>query len=169
MISIRHETPGDHAGVRAVVREAFGRDDEANLVARLRSSAGVLSLVAHTGEAIVGHVMFSPVAVGAPDVVARGLAPVAVARAWRRRGVGARLIEHGLREVGREGVGLVVVLGDPAYYARFGFVAAAPLGLHCTYGGEDGAFQVLEMTPGAAARCHGAVHYLRAFDELPGG
>lgn len=169
-ISVRHEVPRDWLDVEAVVRDAFGGDEEARLVSRLRSHRDVLSLVAVADGTLAGHAMFSPVSIRGSDIVlpASGLAPVAVATAWQRRGVGTQLIRFGLEEVAKAGVGLVVVLGDPAYYGRFGFVAAEPLSVRCKWGGEDGAFQLLELVPGTAAMYRGMVDYLPAFDESAG-
>jgi putative acetyltransferase len=163
-MEIRREAAADFERVRAVVQEAFGRDDEALLVTRLRRSEGVLSLVAVEGGIVVGHAMFSPVTVGRHAVVARGLAPVAVAVAHQRRGVGTRLIEHGIAALRNEGVALVVVLGHPDYYARFGFVPAAPLGLHCKWGRQEGAFRVRELVAGSLTKVRGRVEYLATFD-----
>jgi putative acetyltransferase len=175
-IVVRHETGADWPAVEGVVRQAFGRADEARLVAALRGGGGVLSLVAVVEGRIVGQAMFSPVSLrgaertaGAGPTAAppaRGLAPIAVAREWQRRGVGARLVREGLTVLRREGVGVVVVLGDPGYYARFGFVAGAHHGLRCKWGGDEGAFQVLELIDGAAAGYRGMVDYPAAFDEL---
>lgn len=167
-IAVRPEARNDWDRVNAVVREAFGRADEARLVSKLRSCDHVLSLVAVVQGVVVGQAMFSPVSTqpGAVAGLAHGLAPVAVAPRSQRIGVGSRLIEFGLGELRREGVGLVVVLGDPAYYRRFGFAPAAELGLRCKWGGEEGAFQVLELEAGSAARHQGLVHYLPVFDDV---
>ena len=166
-VLIRREAPSDWARVETVVRHAFGRPEEAQLVARLRTFDGVLSLVAIAEATVVGHVMFSPVTAGGVHAspAAYGLAPVAVAGDWQGRGVGSRLIDAGLQELRQARVGVIVVLGHPSYYPRFGFVAATPLGLRCKWGGEGGAFQVLELVPGAAATYRGMVEYLPAFNE----
>jgi putative acetyltransferase len=168
-VVVRRESPADWSRVDEIVNDAFGRGAEARLVARLRSARGVLSLVATVDDVVVAHVMGSPLrSQPAADATAYGLAPVSVARAWQRRAIGSRLVRAGLDELRHEGVALVVVLGDPTYYARFGFVAAAPLGLTCRWGGEDGAFQALELVGGAAQAYRGIVEYDDAFDELAG-
>ncbi len=167
-IVVRNESPADWTRVEEVVREAFGSIDEARLVARLRSVDGILSLVAVVDGVVVGHTMFSPIKArgSTPALAAYGLAPVAVAADYQRRGVGTALITAGLAELRRRGAGLVVVLGHPSYYPRFGFVAASPLGLDCKWGGEDGAFQVLELVTGAAAAYRGTIDYDPVFDEF---
>jgi putative acetyltransferase len=153
--------------VERVVRDAFGQTTEAKLVARLRSVDGVLSLVGSVEDEVVGHVMFSPVTPHgrAAAMAASGLAPVSVAPGWQRRGVGSRLITAGLQQLRAAGSGLVVVLGDPSYYSRFGFVAAAPAGLTCKWGGES-AFQLLEFIEGSARMYQGQVDYAPVFDEF---
>ena len=166
-ISVRREVPADWSHVEDVVRDAFGRAEEAQLVGRLRAFESVLSLVAHIHGTLVGHAMFSPVKERRLETLSAGyaLAPVAVSREWQRRGIGSRLIDFGLQELRRSGVGLVVVLGHASYYPRFGFVAAGPLGLRCKWGGEQGTFQVLELAPGTAAEHRGLVDYHPIFEE----
>ncbi|MFO0953833.1 MAG: N-acetyltransferase [Isosphaeraceae bacterium] len=95
---------------------------------------------------VIGHVGFSPVTAG--TAVGEGLAPVAVLPGYRRRGVAERLVREGLSACERAGVGFVVVLGDPAYYARFGFAPGSRWGLVDEYGGGE-AFQAVELKPGA--------------------
>jgi copper homeostasis protein len=98
--------------------------------------------------------------------VGMGIAPLAVARDVRRRGVGAALVVELIARLRAARVALAVVLGDPAYHARFGFVAATPLGLYSRFGGADGAFAALELAPGAARSRAGLVEYDTAFDEF---
>jgi len=158
-VGVRDERPGDVAAVRAVVTDAFGRPDEAHLVDLLRAAGkATVSLVAERDCRVVGHVLFSPVVLdGAP--AAAGLAPLAVLPAAQRQGIGAALVRLGLARCRAAGHGYVVVLGDPAYYGRFGFVAAERFGLGCEYDVTPGAFQVLELAPGALAGHSGVVRY----------
>ena len=132
----------------------FPTDAEARLVRLLRDARHLtVSLVAETDGAIVGHVAFSPVSAGGT-----GLAPVAVLEAHRRRGIAARLIEAGLAECRARGIGWAVVLGEPAYYRRFGFRAASAFGLSDEYGGGE-AFQALELIAGSLPVGMGLVRY----------
>jgi putative acetyltransferase len=167
-VVVRHESPANWEQVERVVRDAFDQATEAQLVARLRSVNGTLSLVGTVDEVVAGHVMFSPVPPHgkATAVAAFGLAPVSVAPGWQRRGIGSRLITEGLEQLRAAGTGLVVVLGDPTYYSRFGFVAAAPAGLTCKWGGEEGAFQMIELIEGSARLYQGLVEYDPVFDEF---
>lgn len=165
MITIRAETLTDRAAIDAIHAASFPTSAEADLVAALRDSGDlVTSLVATVEGALVGHVAFSPVSVAGADVSATGLAPVAVLPSFRRRGVGAALVAAGLEARRAAGDAGVVVLGDPAYYGRFGFVAARTFGLTDPYGGGD-AFQLLGHGPLPT----GAVRYAPAFDALPEG
>ena len=112
---------------------AFLTSDEARLVERLRRDGdAALSLVTVEAEAVVGHVLFSRLRAPA---AALALAPLAVRADRRRRGIGARLVRAGLDRAKREGWRAVVVLGDPAYYSRFGFRPEAVRGVASPYAG----------------------------------
>ena len=166
---VRDERNDDHDAVRAVHLAAFPGPEEAGLVDRLRSEAEPsISLVAEWRDgdgAPVGHVMFTPVSIGDSTAALRfGLAPVGVLPEHHGRGIGGALIRAGLercRELGAVGV---VLLGDPDYYSRFGFVAASTFGLVYEPVGEHPAFQALELEPGAFEA--GSVRYHSAFDEV---
>jgi putative acetyltransferase len=162
VITVRPEHPHDAPAIHAVHAVSFPTEAEAHLVDALRASRRLtVSLVAVDAETVVGHVAFSPVSLAdTPDGV--GLAPVAVLPAWRRRGVADRLVDAGLRACVRAGAGFVVVLGEPAYYERFGFRPARRWGLRDEYGGGD-AFQALELRPQALARCGAVVRYAPEF------
>ena len=159
---LREETAADVTAIATVNQAAFGRPDEALLVDALRI-AGVLtlSLVALADDEVVGHIAFSPVtiAVARGTVTGIGLAPMAVAPAWQRRGVGARLINEGLDRLRAAGRQVVVVLGHPSYYPRFGFAPASRLGLRWEHPAPDEAFMALELVPGALAGVDGIVRF----------
>ncbi len=171
MLSIRPEQPDDRAAIYAVHAAAFATPAEARIVDALRAAGRLaVSLVAETDGRIVGHIAFSPVTVaGAADGL--GLGPVAVLPAFQRRGIGSTLISEGLAECARIGVGFVVVLGEPAYYGRFGFMPAAGWGLFDEYNG-GAAFQAVEPRPGAIPLRAGLVRYAPEFAlemEAPDG
>ena len=168
---IRDEQPGDAAFVRRVHREAFGGDVEVRLVDLLRErNKALVSLVAVIASEVVGHVLFSAVTIN--DATRRvrsiGLAPVAVLPGSQRKGIGSSLIREGLDRCQREGYDLAVVLGDPAYYSRFGFRAANGFGLENEYGVSD-EFMVLELTDGAVKGVTGLVRYPPEFKEADAG
>ena len=161
----RRECDTDLAVIHSVHVLCFPTDAEARLVDRLREARRLtVSLVAEVDGEIVGHVAFSPVTV-ASGATGIGLAPVAVLEAHRRQGIAARLIEAGLQACREAGFGWAVVLGDPAYYARFGFRPASEFGLSDEYGGGD-AFQVIELIDAQLPMNGGLVQYAPEFAEL---
>ena len=132
--TLRDERPGDEDAIAAVTRAAFehhphSRQTEAFIVAALRR-AGALSLVAEEADGrIVGHVAFSPVTVSDGSLGWYGLGPVSVAPELQRRGIGSALITQGLQRLRALGAHGCVLVGEPGYYARFGFRAEAALQL----------------------------------------
>jgi putative acetyltransferase len=171
MVIIRPEQPEDIEAIREVNVLAFGREQEARLIETIRETADfvpAVSLVALRDGTIVGHALFSRVAVelAAGTVTALSLGPIAVRPEHQRQGVGAALIRHGLAEGRRLRYPFVVVIGHPAYYPRFGFVPARSRGLEVKYPVPNDVFMVAELAPGALDRSRGLVHYPSAFDGL---
>jgi putative acetyltransferase len=160
------ETDTDRGAIDVVHACAFPTETEANLVCALRARGHLAtSLVAEVDGAVVGHIAFSPVATADPATPASGLGPVAVLRGFRRRGIACELVRRGLELRRAAGDELVVVLGDPEYYRRFGFVPASLHGISSDFGGGD-AFRVLELTDGAARRATGRVRYAEPFSSV---
>lgn len=126
---LRAERPADIPAIRALTRAAFAgapysSGTEAAIVDALRTAGALtLSLVAELDGEVVGHVAFSPVRIDGADLGWFGLGPVSVAPARQRQGIGRMLVEAGLVRIEAEGAAGCVVLGDPAYYRRFGFTA----------------------------------------------
>jgi putative acetyltransferase len=162
---IRPEEERDWPAVRALNTVAFGSAAEADLVEALRDRARPLvSLVAEEDASIVGHIMFSPVALpGFSGPPLMGLAPMAVVPGRQRTGIGGTLVREGLACCRRLGGAAVVVLGHPEYYPRFGFVPASRFGIGCEYEAPPEAFMVLELIPGTLASASGTVRYHDAF------
>lgn len=164
MYYCRPERSGDVADIHDVQCGAFPTPAEAQLVDALRRAARLaVSIVAAGPDGIVGHVAFSPVTAG--DNVGLSLAPLAVREEHRRRGVGALLVREGLATCGALGCAYVVVLGDPAYYGRFGFLAAGERGLGNEYG-ANAEFMVLELRPGGCPPAGSLVRYAPEFARL---
>ncbi len=163
---IRAEGPGDAHAISAVHEAAFPTPAEARLVERLRDHGRLaLSLLAEHQHTIIGHIAFSSVTVGATaDDGGLGLAPLAVTPAFQGSGVGARLVAAGLAQARARRVAFVVVLGEPSYYARFGFLPASRWGLTDEYGG-GAAFQALELVPGGIPGSGGLVRYAVEFAQ----
>lgn len=119
---IRASTPGDLEAIEAVYPDAFPNEDLVPLVRDLLiGQDDVLSLVGTVASSLIAHVIFNKCSArgATSDMVLLG--PVAVASAWRKRGVGSLIIRNGLQRLQHDGISRVFVLGDPAYYGRFGF------------------------------------------------
>ncbi len=121
---IRVALDSDRHGIGGLVEAAFGRPDEARLVEALAADGDiVLELVAERDASIVGHVLFSPLTIETSNrsSSAVALAPLSVAPAFQRQGIGAALVEDAHRRLRLAGETISVVLGDPDYYGRFGY------------------------------------------------
>jgi putative acetyltransferase len=121
-VEIRPAELSDRAAIHEVVARAFGQKLEAELVDRLVGGGdAVLELVAEADGRIVGHVLFSRLAVGESSFPAVALAPLAVDPAFQKMGIGAALVSEAHGYLAAAGEKLSIVLGDPAYYGRFGY------------------------------------------------
>ena len=165
-IVVRPESVDDRPAVRAILEAAFPTAAEADLVDAMREEVAlVLSLVAEQADArVTGYAGFSRLTIEhhGTRTPAVGLAPVAVTPDLQRRGVGTALIEDGLARLASRGETLVFVLGDPAYYGRFGFDAVAAASFSSQYAGPH--FMLRRLCAGASG--DGMVHYPHAFDAL---
>jgi putative acetyltransferase len=144
---IRPACAGDHDAIRAVVTAAFGQPDEAALVDALRADGDALvELVVEEDDAVVGHVLFSPLAT---DTGARfaALAPLSVAPDHQRDGLGTMLMQVGHELCRAAGVEALIVLGHPDYYPRVGYSAAAAKTVTAPFAGPS--FMALALRPGA--------------------
>lgn len=159
--SIRPARAEDCRAIRRLLQRAFPGGGEAALVEALRAGghAGI-ELVAEEAGRVAGHLLMSRMA--APTG-ALGLGPVATAPEHRRQGVASALLRHALAAARRDGWLAVFVLGEPAFYGRFGFSARAAAGWASPYAGPY--FMALELAPGALAG-GGTATYPPPFDEL---
>lgn len=148
---IRPERPQDQNQIDTLLQVAFNGPDEARLVRMLRDQDDLsLSLLAEANGTILGHLALSPIT---GDISAWALAPVAVHPKAQRMGIGAALMREAIAWAGETPI---VVLGDPAYYGRFGF---QPADLGSPYAGPY--LQVLGEIPAKSS-----IHHAPAFAAL---
>ena len=168
-LTVRRERVGDEEPLRAVHRAAFARGGggepvEVGLVDALRADPAWLphlSLVAVVDIEIVGHVVATRATVD--GVPALGLGPIGVLPVFQGRGVGTALTYALLGAAQARDETLVVLLGEPAYYGRFGFVAASELGVGAPDPAWGGYFQALALSDAAPS---GSFRYAAPFDAL---
>jgi len=168
-VIIRPETPGDIPAIFELNLRAFGQPAEAQMVDKLRRDGDFipeLSLVAVDGVRIVGHILFPPVTISSPegDIAALALAPMAVLPEFQGRGIGSLLVKEGLAACRCLGHRIVVVVGHPAYYPKFGFFPACERGIDVPFPVPDEALMVTALVEGALEGVHGTIRYPHAFD-----
>lgn len=163
--TIRPEAPGDEPAIHDLIKRAFAPmpfadGDEPELVDRLRARGELaLSLVAvDLAGTIVGQVAFSPASIDLVDCGWFQMAPVAVSPEVQRGGIGSALIEAGIAELRARGAGGIAVVGNPAYYERFGFAVVPGLGPLSAHDAKY--FRAMAL---CAAPPHGTLRYASAF------
>ena len=167
-LQLRHETPDDTSAIEAVTVAAFAdaphtSHTEQFIVRALRDASELtLSIVAEEQGQVVGHVALSPVTItdrnGHKAEGWYGLGPISVLPQRQGQGIGSRLMEQALSELRAMQAAGCVLLGDPAYYARFGFQARAGLQLP---GVPPGYFMALAFDGPVP---EGIAHYSDAFN-----
>ena len=167
VMKIRVYREQDRDDVHALHAHAFDGLDEAGLVQALHDDgAAVLSLVAEEDGAVVGHILFTPLALDpapADKKQLAALAPMAVLPDFQRRGVGEALARQGIDILCEQGWDGIVVLGHPAYYPRFGFTPASDFGITFPGTVPEEAFMALPLRDGGLDGCRGTVVYHAAF------
>ncbi|WP_181773012.1 GNAT family N-acetyltransferase [Amycolatopsis pittospori] len=169
---LRQETPADREAIHAVHLAAFAKRSvpvvEAKLVDELRADGdllGALSIVAERDGEVVGHVCCSPARLGSDDKATVGLGPLGVLPEYHASGIGSALVHAVLGAADALGYGAVVLLGDPNYYSRFGFVLAGPLGITPPVAEWAPHFQVRTLAA-YSDDLRGEFRYSPAFDRL---
>lgn len=169
MIEIREERQEDYDAVRFVNNQAFGTPEEGRIVDKIREACKeTISLVAVSGEKIVGHIFFSPAAIDHQDgqVVGMGLAPMAVLPEFQDQGIGSLLAKEGIRRIKAAGCPFIIVSGHANYYPRFGFERASKYGLKCQWEGlPDEGFMVMILNKSVMAGVSGVAKYRSEWDE----
>ena len=165
---IRPEVTEDRDAIRRVNRDAFCGEAEANLVEALRDLGYVeVSLVAERDGLVVGHLLFSAIGIitGTTTLNALLLAPMGVLPEYQNSGIGSQLVEQGLircRDLGHQ---IVLLLGHPEFYPRFGFSPELARPIESRFGGDD-ALMGLELRPGALQGIQGRVEFSPPFLAL---
>ena len=169
-ITVRAETADDIRAIDVVNLSAFEGDTEAQLVGAVRGSPGFvpeLSLVAEFNGRIVGHVLLSKVryrhAEGEQDILA--LAPMSVVPSQSHRGIGKALLDAALLGARNLGFTAVVVVGQPEYYARFGFMPGVRWQLQCTPPTAEEVLTAMELVEGGL-RPGGRIFYPPLFAAI---
>jgi putative acetyltransferase len=170
MVTIRREKPEDYPVVGEVNRLAFGGEYEARLVEKIRQASGFipdLSLVAEVGGKVVGHILFSVIHIQTETrmIPVLALAPVAVLPDYQNHGIGSLLIREGIKKCEQLGHSVIILLGHPDYYPRFGFKPAGQRGLKLPFDAPDEAFMVFEILPHGLDGISGTVVYPPEFNE----
>jgi putative acetyltransferase len=165
MIAIRPEIPGDEAAIARVTRAAFGGEDEVKLISRLRAEGlTIASLVAVDDGAVCGHILMSRLEVRTESnraLRAAALAPMAVLPSLQRRGIGSLLVTAATAACRDAGLHLIVVLGHPDFYPRFGYSPTLARRLKAPFSGT--AFMARALKPGILAEETATVRYPEAF------
>jgi putative acetyltransferase len=170
IVEIRTERVKDYEEVFRLNYLAFkNREDESRLIERIRLSEHFipeLSLVAEENNHIVGHALFSKAAVndGEMNHEVIILAPIAVMPVHQKRGIGAELIQEGLKRSTELGYGFVFLIGHPTYYPKFGFEPARKYGFELKqFNVADAVFMVYKLTQGIANPLQGELRYPESF------
>ncbi len=167
-IIIRGEKLDERAASDDILRQAYGREDEARLAAGLRLAAEFnpnLSIVAANGDELLGYALYARVTVVGSGGVVPGaaLAVMGVRPDRRKLGVGERLVRHGLERCRGLGVDLVFACVRPDYFGRIGFQPAPPLGLTSDLPLPPDQFSVFDLTGSRLGKVKGAVSFPAAF------
>jgi len=167
-VTVRPEIIEDQQSIWSVNQAAFEGDDEANLVDALRDGGFVeVALVAEVDGKVVGHILFSRVTIdtksGAIDALS--LAPMAVIPRHQRKGSGTMLVESGLAACREQGHRIVVVLGYPEFYSRFGFSSELAKQIESPFGGGE-AWMAMELTGNSLMGIDGQIEYSPPFLAL---
>lgn len=169
-IIIRTETKHDYTQIYNINYAAFGnREDEAKLVERIRESENFvsqLSIVAEQHGEIIGHLLMSKAEIiegeNSHEVIV--LAPVAVRPDCQKQGIGEQLITESLKRCRKLGYSIVLLIGHPSYYPKFGFKQARQLGLELTqFEVPDDVFMVCELEEGTLGKIKGELRYPSTF------
>ncbi|MFM7363314.1 MAG: GNAT family N-acetyltransferase [Cuspidothrix sp.] len=168
-MKVRPETPSDYSSITEVNIKAFGIENEAKLIEKIRSSPRYipeLSLVAEIDNKIFGYILFSYIdLVNIQTLPVLGLAPLAVLPEYQNQGIGSILVETGLEIANQKKEALVVVLGHPEYYHRFGFQTSINYQIQSPFDVPEDVFMVKPLA-NYQEKYQGKILYPPAFSEV---
>lgn len=169
-ITIRPETRSDYPVISQINDLAFGRENEGELIERLRKKPDFLkdlSLLALFDGQPVGHILFYPITITGKEKQSKvlALAPMSVMPEFQGLGIGSSLIEKGLLKAKGLGYKAVIVLGHKEYYPRFGFQPASKWEIKAPFETPDENFMALNLEEGYLETAPGIVEYPREFLE----
>lgn len=167
MITLRKEEEKDQQQIHRLNLVAFDGGPEAILVDKLRASCeDCLSFVAVEKDTVIGHILFTPVTVDGCSTAGMGLAPMAVLPSEQQKGIGSRLIRHGLDYLRVNHCPFAIVLGHPEYYPRFGFEPASKFRLSSQWKEvPDEAFLAIVFDHTVLPESGGTARYLELFND----
>ena len=151
-IAIRFEEPEDFPAIKTLVTAAFGRDDTAQFVDAVRHHSRIcLAQVAVAAGAIVGHAQwcFAPIFVDERRVDGAYLSCLSVRPDLQRQDIGSRLVRDGLKCLCDRGIEAATLLGDPAFYGRFGFSSELAARIAAPHRSRGLGFQAIELHAGS--------------------
>ncbi|RCJ18707.1 GCN5 family acetyltransferase [Nostoc sp. ATCC 43529] len=168
-MNIHRETVTDYPAIAQINTLAFGQDNEAKLVDKIRNSDRYipeLSLVAEIEDVVVSHILFSYIdLVDKKTLQVLGLAPLAVHPQFQRQGIGSALIKAGLEIAQANKEAVVIVLGHPEFYTRFGFQTSVIYGIESPFPVPEEFFMVKPLQ-NYHERYKGKVIYPPTFNEV---
>jgi predicted N-acetyltransferase YhbS len=170
-ISIQPETPDDIDEIYELNQLVFEQDNEARLVDHVRQGPHFipeLSLVAYSDEKLIGYILFSQITIanGEYRYQSLGLTSMVVHPEYQKRGIGAKLITHGLQRASELGFTDVFVFGHEFYFPKFGFVPAAKWNIRPPFDVPSEVFMALELVPNALANVSGVVEFPIEFSVM---
>lgn len=168
-LKIRPETPADYPDIAQIHVLAFGQNNEAELIAKVRDSKRYipqLSLIAEMSQEKVGHILLSPIDLIADTTkTVLALAPMAVKPNYQRQGIGTKLVERAIACADQLQYPLIVVLGHTWFYPRLGFEPADLYHIEPPFSLPREVFMVKPLNH-YHPDYQGKVHYPAAFDGV---
>ncbi|MEP3226849.1 MAG: N-acetyltransferase [Parasphingorhabdus sp.] len=166
-MEFRDEKPADQAAIFAVTKAAFETDAEARLIDMLRDDGDLyFSHIGQNETGIVSHIALSPMDVvgnGNP-IKALGLGPVAVEPELQGHGIGSQMVNFAIQWATENHWQLIILLGSPQYYSRFGFSAKDAEPFASPFAGQY--FQALWLDANVQKPQSGRAEYASAFGRL---